>query len=138
MFWVCQLFYVIIQNAAKFSILFLYIRIFPTPSFRLATQIFIGFMTCHTVSFFFGVAFQCTPVASNWDKTIAGHCVNQNAMTYAGAGLSIFEDIVIMLLPIWVLKDLKMNLKKRISLCFMFAMGSLYVLYNLRVILQDN
>lgn len=89
-------------------------------------------MVGHTVSFFMAVAFQCTPIASNWNKSITGHCVDQNAMAYAGAGLSIFEDFFIMLLPIWVLKDLQLSVKKRVSLCFIFAMGSLSVIPCLR------
>ncbi len=73
----------------------------------------------------FAVTLQCVPVKANWDLTLDKKCVDQNAMIYAGAGLSIFEDFFIMLVPIWVLKDLHMILKKRIELFFIFAIGSL-------------
>ena len=44
---------------------------------------------------------------------------------YAAAGFSIFEDFVIMLLPVWELKDLSLNTKKKFALMFLFALGSL-------------
>jgi hypothetical protein len=44
---------------------------------------------------------------------------------YAAAGLSILEDLVIMLLPVMELKALKLDLKKKLALAFMFALGSL-------------
>jgi hypothetical protein len=58
---------------------------------------------------------------------VAGKCINPQAYVYAAAGLSIAEDIVIMLLPIWELSALKLDLRKRFALGFMFALGSLYV-----------
>lgn len=50
-----------------------------------------------------------------------------NTLTITGAAFSILEDIFIMLLPISELKGLNLTLHKRIALCFMFAIGSLYL-----------
>ena len=83
------------------------------------------FMVCHGTAFFFVVAFQCVPVRSIWDREIVGQCVNSQALIYAGAGFSIFEDFAIMLLPIFELKGLNLSRRKRIALGFMFALGSL-------------
>lgn len=44
---------------------------------------------------------------------------------YAGAVLSIVEDLVLVALPIPELKKLNLSRKKRIALILMFAMGSL-------------
>jgi len=75
----------------------------------------------------FAVTLQCVPVKANWDLTLEKKCVDLNAMIHAGAGLSIFEDFFIMLMPTCVLKDLRLSLKKRIELIFVFAIGSLLV-----------
>ncbi|KAG4422199.1 hypothetical protein IFR04_004705 [Cadophora malorum] len=123
-FYAVQLFYVIIQTLAKMSILLLYLRIFPSQRFRLVCKIFMVFMVCHGTAFFFVVAFQCVPVRSIWDREIVGQCVNSQALIYAGAGFSIFEDFAIMLLPIFELKGLNLSRRKRIALGFMFALGS--------------
>jgi hypothetical protein len=110
---------------AKFSILLLYLRIFPDKKFRLVTKIAIGWMVCQTIAFVIVVSFQCTPVDAVWDISVHGKCINSQAFVYTAAGFSILEDIVIMLLPIWELKDLRLDLRKRIALGFMFALGSL-------------
>jgi hypothetical protein len=66
------------------------------------------------------------PLSSLWDPFIAKkQCISLSLLIYIGAALSIFEDIVIMLLPIFELKGLNLGLRKRIALAFMFALGSL-------------
>lgn len=127
MFYTTQLFYVVIQTLAKMSILLLYLRIFPSPRFRIILTISMTLMVCHGLAFFFAVTFQCIPVRSIWDREIPGRCVNLQALIYTGAGFSIFEDFAIMFLPVWELKGLNLSRRKRIALGFMFALGSLYV-----------
>lgn len=65
------------------------------------------------------------PIAHSWDQSVAGKCADQQAFVYAGAAVSIFEDIVIMFLPVYELHALTLSLKKRLVLVFMFALGSL-------------
>ncbi len=55
------------------------------------------------------MSFQCIPVESVWDLTVHGRCTNSQAFVYAAAGFSIFEDFIIMILPVWELKDLSLN-----------------------------
>lgn len=56
-----------------------------------------------------------------------GTCVNEHALAFTGAGLSIAADLVIMFLPVYELKGLNLTLRKRVALTGMFALGSLYV-----------
>ncbi|KFY63171.1 hypothetical protein V497_02092 [Pseudogymnoascus sp. VKM F-4516 (FW-969)] len=124
LYYISQILYVIVQSLAKFSILLLYLRIFPSMQFRLVVKIAMGWMICHTLAFGLVVTLQCVPVNSVWDHTVHGKCSNSQAFVYAAAGFSIFEDFVIMLLPVSELKDLSLNLKKKIALMFLFALGS--------------
>ena len=82
-------------------------------------------MTCHLLAFVLEVALQCLPVRSQWDLTVKGKCTNFIASIYGGAALSIFEDLVIITLPVFVLKDLNLNPRKKIALGLVFALGSL-------------
>jgi hypothetical protein len=83
-------------------------------------------MTCHLIAFVFEIALQCLPVASLWDMNIkAKQCTNFTANLYAGAALSIVEDLVVIALPIFVLKDLNLSQRKKLALGFIFALGSL-------------
>jgi hypothetical protein len=82
-------------------------------------------IVCHTIAFTIGIAMQCLPLHSLWNLTIHAKCIDIHIFTILGAALSIFYDVVIMLLPIMELKGHNLTLKKRIALCFMFALGSL-------------
>jgi hypothetical protein len=110
---------------AKISILLLYLRIFPDERFQRMTKISLAFMLCHLVAFTSAITFQCTPVKRIWDQTVPGTCSDLVLFIYIGAGFSIFEDLVIILLPIPQLKMLNLTLRKRIALVFMFSLGSL-------------
>ncbi|KAL2062454.1 hypothetical protein VTL71DRAFT_6720 [Oculimacula yallundae] len=124
LFYAVQIFYVILQTLAKVSILLLYLRIFPSQRFRLILKLAMAFMISHGLAFLFVVAFQCLPVRSIWDRELTNHCVDLQALIYAGAGLSIFEDVAIMILPIFELKGLNLSRRKRVALGLMFALGS--------------
>lgn len=73
------------------------------------------------------ITLQCIPISSTWDLGVKGKCINPTVVVFAGAGFSIFEDIVIMLLPVRELKGLNLALKRRLAVIFMLAFGSLYV-----------
>lgn len=121
----CQVAYVIHQTLPKISMLLLYLRIFPSPRFACITKLAIAWMICHTLVFLFIVIFQCTPISLLWSQTTAaGKCLDRMTIVYIGAGLSIAEDLVIMFLPIHELKTLNLPRRKRIAICFVFALGS--------------
>jgi hypothetical protein len=125
LYYVSQITYPLTQNLAKFSILFLYLRIFPDCNFRLATKLAIAWIFCRVVAFEIAIIFQCVPVAAVWDLTIKGKCINSQAIVFASAGFGIAEDIVLMLLPVSEIRGLSLSLKKRITISLIFALGSL-------------
>jgi hypothetical protein len=87
----------------------------------------MGWVVAQTIAFVVVISFQCTPVDSYWNTTIPGKCIDSRAFVYSAAGVSIFEDLLIMFLPVWELKALKLDLRKKFALGFMFALGSLWV-----------
>ena len=112
---------------AKISILLFYLRIFPDDRFRRVTKCLIGAIILTSVSFSLAVTFQCIPIRAAWDLSIDAKCINSTATIYAAAAISILQDCVIIVLPIPELKALHLSWPKRITLMFMFALGSLYV-----------
>lgn len=79
------------------------------------------------ITFILAGVFQCTPVRRAWQLDIPGKCINYNATAWANAGLNIFQDFLIVLLPIRELRSLQISSKKKVGLYFMFGVGSLYV-----------
>jgi hypothetical protein len=124
---VSQILYAIVQNISKVSILLLFLRIFPDKQFRFITKVCIGWMGCHTVAFGVAVSLQCVPPSALWDANTKGKCSNSTALVYSGAAFSIFEDLVIIALPVRELKGLNLSPRKKLAVIFMFALGSLYV-----------
>ena len=117
----------LVQNLTKISILLLFLRIFLDERFRLVTKIAIAWMVCHIIGFFMAVTLQCIPVRAAWDLTQKGKCVNSSVMVAAGAACSIFEDVVIILLPVREIKYLNLGPRKRLAIILMFSLGSLSV-----------
>lgn len=82
-------------------------------------------MALHGLSFVFLVAFQCLPVNSIWNGAVTAKCLDKNTIVLVGAGSTIFEDFLMLLLPIPCVKSLKINSGKRVGLVIMFSIGAL-------------
>ncbi|RFU32958.1 hypothetical protein B7463_g3387, partial [Scytalidium lignicola] len=83
-----------------------------------------AFIISHATSFIFAIIFQCHPIDSIWDRSIKGKCINLEVVGFAGAAASIFEDVVILILPVSELNSINLGAKKKLSLVFMFSIGS--------------
>ncbi|KAL2063910.1 hypothetical protein VTL71DRAFT_4404 [Oculimacula yallundae] len=124
LYYVAQMFYVLIQVSAKMSLLLLYIRVFPRTRTALLSKLGMGFLLLHGTVYLFLVIFQCTPIAFIWNKSISGKCLNLNIIGYSGAAASIAEDFFILVLPIWEVKNLQLGKWKKWNLFLMFSIGS--------------
>ncbi|OBR10768.1 Integral membrane protein [Colletotrichum higginsianum IMI 349063] len=109
---------------AKVAIVMLYLRVFTTPWFKWACWAFVAFMFGHGAIFSLLIVFQCIPVAAVWDRFLSSRCLNVNAVGWAGAVLSIIEDIVLMILPIPELMKLQITGRKRTGVGIMFSIAS--------------
>jgi hypothetical protein len=127
LFYATQLLYIISKILTKISLLVFFLRVFPQRWFQLATLITIAWVAVHGLVFLLLIAFQCMPIRSIWDMGLEGRCLNQTLIIYVGAGSSIFEDLVILMLPMPCVSGLKIGPAKRFSLMVMFCVGSLYV-----------
>lgn len=118
-----QVLYCLVLAFAKLSIVLLYFQLFPRQKFRLALYVTIGLIAAKALVFVPLVLFQCNPVRSIWTQE-PSKCINEQMLVYWGAGISIFEDLVIMSLPISELRHLKVSIQTKIGLGLVFALGS--------------
>lgn len=96
------------------------------PGVRISIHILNALNLSLMVAIFLVVIFQCNPIAFNWDKTIeGGHCVQQGTFYLATAALTIFTDVLNLALPFWVFLDLKMPLRVKVALLFVFLLGAM-------------
>ncbi|PVH70010.1 hypothetical protein DL98DRAFT_661375 [Cadophora sp. DSE1049] len=124
-FYIGENIYVAVLGLVKISILAFYLRIFQHETrFRLAVYATIIFIALGTTTISVLTIFQCHPVPYFWDKDLrGGTCVDINALAYANSGLSIVQDLLIIVLPIRVVWMMNLDRKKKWSVAFMFALG---------------
>ncbi|SPO02965.1 related to integral membrane protein PTH11 [Cephalotrichum gorgonifer] len=72
------------------------------------------------------IVFQCTPISFNWRPMMAGgRCVDQRALYVSTAAFTIVTDVLVLLIPGYIFRDLKIPRKAKIALLFVFLLGGL-------------
>lgn len=71
-------------------------------------------------------AFMCKPVAAFWDPTIVGgKCSDVTAGFLACAALNVVTDVIILLLPIWLLWPLRVGPLQKLAVAVILMTGGL-------------
>ncbi|KAJ9300994.1 hypothetical protein DTO271G3_2158 [Paecilomyces variotii] len=123
---ISQIIYGPLIFVAKLSILLLYLRAF-TPSRPGRTFYAIHFLLWFNLLFYTANTltkiFQCIPRAKIWDPETPGRCVNVNALIQTSAGLNVFSDFSLLVLPIAAIWKLHMKTSQKIGISAVFAAG---------------
>jgi hypothetical protein len=109
-------------------VLFFYLKIFPGPDIRRLLWGTIVFDVIFGLAFLITAIFQCTPISYNWTSWRGeggGTCINITALAWSNAGISIAVDIWMLALPLFQLRKLQLNWKKKIGVAMMFFVGTL-------------
>lgn len=108
------------------SIIFLYIRIFPSRSFRLACYAILTLNVAFSIGFVVADSLECRPFACLWDPSVAcNSCFKQFLLENFQAGFSLTLDITVVFLPTPMLWGLQMPARKKALLSGMFGLGIL-------------
>ncbi|KAI9850536.1 MAG: hypothetical protein M1838_005545 [Thelocarpon superellum] len=107
----------------KGSILLFYCRIFTLGSFRYFVYAIASFIVFGWISALAVAIFSCTPISHFWEVYGEGSCINIYAFIVAEAGLTIFTDLAILILPMPQVWRLKVSIKQKIGLSCIFLLG---------------
>ncbi|USP77996.1 hypothetical protein yc1106_05270 [Curvularia clavata] len=126
----------------KLSLLVMYLRIFPTNSFRIGSYI-LGFVTiAWVIAINFVSIFQCMPVKKAWlGPAIDGTCINLKASFIGNAVPNILTDVAILCMPVAQVLKLQVTTAQRASLLFMFLLGGFVLCasaYRFVTVMQFN
>lgn len=125
---IASILYLPLLAMAKFSILFLYLRLGPIHWFRVAVFTLMFVVVGANFALIFAFIFACHPVKRGWDLTITeGSCINRAALYVSTAVLNMLTDILLLLLPIPMVVRLQMPRIQKFGLILIFAVGSMYV-----------
>ncbi|KAM0466820.1 hypothetical protein ACHAPV_000329 [Trichoderma viride] len=126
-FWIMEILYFLEVAMLKLSLLLFYIRIFPGKTVR--NILWATFAACSAfgLSFALVAVFQCTPVKFYWEKWDGEHhgtCLNINSIAWSNAAISIAIDIWVLAIPLWQLKDLNLDWRRKVGVGMMFCIGA--------------
>jgi hypothetical protein len=111
----------------KLSILYQYLRIAVAKPIRLVCWILMGFTVANALQTFLTGIWGCVPVSRFWNTSEEGHCLNKSAVWFANAGINIIQDIALIVIPMFLIKDLMLPKSQKIVLFIILALGGLYV-----------
>lgn len=87
------------------------------------------FYTLITISQLFVLGFQCKPLAYAWDKSIkGGSCKSISYLgiaAYFNATTNAATDFVLASIPVWLIWNLKLDIRTKLSVGLVLSMGNL-------------
>ncbi|UNI23777.1 hypothetical protein JDV02_009577 [Purpureocillium takamizusanense] len=134
LFYFQEIIYVIEVSVLKLSFLFFYRRIFPGTTIRWLVW---GTIACNTLVgavFTLVCIFQCRPIQyfwEQWDQEHRGQCLNINAIGWSSAAISIALDVWMLALPLWQIRTLRLDWKKKIGVGLMFGTGAFITIVSI-------
>ncbi|PWI69413.1 hypothetical protein PCL_01060 [Purpureocillium lilacinum] len=133
-FYFQEIIYVIEVSVLKLSFLFFYRRIFPGTTIRWLLWGTIAFNTLVGAVFTLVCIFQCRPIKyfwEQWDQEHRGKCLNINAIGWSSAAISIALDVWMLALPLWQIRTLRLDWKKKIGVGLMFGTGAFITIVSI-------
>ncbi|KUI53608.1 hypothetical protein VP1G_00986 [Cytospora mali] len=121
-----EIIYIVVLTLTKASIVCMYLRIFwAYPPFQKACYVVLGYIILPSIVIIFLTIFSCQPIQYFWDRDLTGSCRDVTAVAFVNSGFAVSQDLVIILLPVYMLWNLNMNWKRKIFIGIMFAIGGL-------------
>ena len=137
------------NSTMKISILFLYLRMTPERSHKIAIYVIMGFIVTHEIASLLvkplspkicctywmltltqGAIFQCVPIDEFWslgNPLQSPKCINIIAFDSFNNAWSSMEDVIIWVLPIPVIWKLKVPFSRKVGLWALVAISSISV-----------
>ncbi|CAK7221958.1 hypothetical protein SCUCBS95973_004676 [Sporothrix curviconia] len=116
-------FYSLSLTFSKFSVLALYLVVFPYSWVRSVSVVLIALVAAGQIWMIYVIFTACTPLQAFWDSTIVGATCRPQTYWLANQYQLIATDVLIFLLPLPVVWRLKVRPGQKPLLVFVFTMG---------------
>lgn len=107
----------------KWSILALYLAIFPQRKFQIWVHCVSAVNLLNAVAIVLVSCLQCRPLESLWNPEIPGVCINFSYFSVFNSTFNFVIDIVILLTPLPLVRRLNSSTRKKVLLSINFALG---------------
>lgn len=115
--------YVFALAFIKFSQLCLYSRIFPQKRFKLYLALLGTFITAWAIAASFSSIFRCVPIASRWNTSLLGRCINYGRLAVVIGIINFVTDFAILGLPMPLVWRIQTTTTNKILLTVVFLLG---------------
>ncbi|GKU08534.1 unnamed protein product [Fusarium langsethiae] len=125
-FYVMAILYFADQAFLKLTMIFFFLRIFPSKNVRKILWTTVGLTIAIGIIYIFLAIFQCQPISyfwTKWDHEHKGKCASINGITWSNGAINIAMDFWILAIPISQLKKMNMDWRKKILVGSMFSVG---------------
>lgn len=91
------------------------------------TLYFIGFVIVgYSIALTLALIFACDPLAKNWNPSISrGSCISRPGLYLATAATNTASDIVLILIPIQIIRNLRLRFVEKLGAILIFSIGCL-------------
>jgi len=113
----------------KASIIFQYRRIF-IDKLRRACLIVLVAVICNTTAFFFIMTFRCSPFDGLWMNRPTV-CLDAKIINYVFVPINFSTDIILLLLPLPIIRNLNLGKAEKRGLMFIFGLGGFAALTSI-------
>ncbi|KAK9420462.1 hypothetical protein SUNI508_06458 [Seiridium unicorne] len=119
--------------SSKATLCLFYRRLSPFKAYQ--TFVWITMFVCvgSSMGIFFSLVFACKPLSASWDPTLAAtaDCLDRGAIYVATAGIGVFTDVILLILPIPTVVGLNIPLRQKVILVLLFTFGSVTLITSI-------
>ncbi|XXH01708.1 hypothetical protein Hte_008069 [Hypoxylon texense] len=124
LFYIMSITYNLSLMLIKFTLFFQYYRLIQeVPHYRIFYIVIMVAVTGWVVAQEFVLIFSCTPIASYWDHSIPGTCLDSLLIGWMNAIGNIVTDLIVLILPIPVVWRLNLKRGRKWAVLGIFALG---------------
>ena len=111
----------------KASILVFYLRFSTSKRFNITVYSVLSLTVGYCLMSAFAVLYSCSPIQKNWNMMLEGTCINPNPWYGTIISINVLTDLIILLLPIWLLRPLQVGCVQKTAVAAILGTGGLYV-----------
>ncbi|KAK9417290.1 putative Integral membrane protein [Seiridium unicorne] len=111
----------------KYSILFLYHRLFPGKTFRNALLVTAALITAWFIPTSVIGVLMYLPIESKWNFSVNGTCIDYGKAMVAMDVINVMIDFMVLAIPMPILWKVQMTTRRKTLLSGAFAAGGMYV-----------
>lgn len=107
----------------KLSLLAFYRKLSPDNRFDWVLWVMAAVAVIFGIGSILSVCLSCVPLSKVWHPQLPGRCINLEAFYYANGGFMIFNDIILYILPIVIVRGVQLSKAKAAAMNLLFALG---------------